>query len=297
MFRALQENALPDMPRSRYYMMSLSGVNGRVMIRSYDEGTYDDLCGNLRAWYEDISIYREGYGYRYPKLYAIYRRLLKFITENDPKKISERINKELCGITPQIMYAIMHNTPLPDTIATRALSYIRSDLYTDANDDTQRNSREPDRIICQVLKAWLNRKYRKQKKEDYLIMDRLNPASPSVAYQTGRLMAIYAALQNAALGEVNAGIVERYYTSACTSPAMVMGKLATLAQYHLSKLRGDRPGLAQIYSKQLEEISCQIGNEMPKRFSLEQQSEFALGYYFQCAEIRAKKIQNKKTEV
>ena len=126
-------------------------------------------------------------------------------------------------------------------------------------------------------------------------MDKLNPQSPSVAYQTGRLMAIYAALQNAALGDVNAGIVERYYTSACTSPALVMGKLATLAQYHLGKLKGDKPGFAVIYSKQLEEISCQIGDKMPKRFTLEQQSEFALGYYFQCAEIRAKK-QSKKTE-
>ncbi len=295
MFRALQENTMPKMPKNRYYMMSLSGVNGRVMIRSYDEGTYDELCGNLRAWYEDIALYREGYGYKYPKLYAIYRRLLKFST--DQTKISERIEKELSGVAPQIMYAIMHNTELPDTVATKALAYIRSDLYTGANDDTQKKNREPDRITCQILKAWLNRKYRKQKKEEYLIMDKLNPASPSVAYQTGRLMAIYAALQNAALGDVNAGIVERYYTSACTSPALVMGKLATLAQYHLSKLKGDKPAFAQIYSKQLEEISCQIGDKMPKRFNLEQQSEFALGYYFQCAEIRAKKTQSKKTEV
>ena len=118
-------------------------------------------------------------------------------------------------------------------------------------------------------------------------MDKLNPERPSKAYQTGRLMAVYASLQTAALGDVNAGVVERFYTSACTSPALVMGKLATMAQNHLSKLKGDKPGLYQIYSKQLEEISCMIGATLPKRFSLEQQSEFALGYYFQNAEIRA----------
>lgn len=293
MFRALQENTLPSMPKNRYYMMSLSGVNGRAMIRSYDEGTYDGLCGNLRAWFNDLAIYREGYGYKYPRLFAVYCRLLKYST--DQTKLSERIEKELSGLAPQIMYAIMHNTPLPDTAAAKALAYIRSDLYTGANDENQKKSREPDRIACQILKAWLNRKYRKEKKEESLIMDKLNPDSPSVAYQTGRLMAVYAALQNAALGDVNAGIVERYYTSACTSPALVMGKLATLAQYHLSKLKGDKPALAQIYSRQLEEISCQIGSNIPQRFDLKQQSEFALGYYFQCAEIRAKK-QSKKTE-
>ena len=295
MFRALQENALPDMPQNRYYMMSLSGVNGRVMIRSYDEGTYDELCGNLRAWYKDIEIYIDGHGYKYPKLFAFYRRLLKFTT--DQTKISERIEKELSGIAPQMMYAILHNAPLPDTVAAKALAYIRSDLYTGANDESQKKSREPDRIACQILKAWLNRRHRKNNKEESIIMDKLNPESPSAAYQTGRLMAVYAALQNAALGDVNAGIVERYYTSACTSPALVMGKLATLAQYHLSKLKGgDKSYLAPIYSKDLEEISCKIGKDMPKRFTLEQQAEFALGYYFQCAEIRARKSQSKKTE-
>ena len=294
MFRALYENALPVMPENRYYMMSLSGVNGRVMIRSYDEGTYGELCGNLRVWYKDIEIYIDRHGYKYPKLYAFYRRLLKFST--DQTKISERIEKELSGIAPQIMYAIMHNTPLPDTVAAKALAYIRSDLYTGANDDSKKKSREPDMIACQILKAWLNRRYRKNNKEERIIMDKLNPETPSAAYQTGRLMAVYASLQNAALGDVNAGIVERYYTSACTSPALVMGKLATLAQYHLSKLKGEKPGLAQIYSKDLEEISCKIGKDMPKRFTLEQQAEFALGYYFQCAEIRARKSQSKKTE-
>jgi CRISPR-associated protein Csd1 len=49
-------------------------------------------------------------------------------------------------------------------------------------------------------------------------------------------MAVYALIQNAALGDVGAGVVERYYTSACSSPALVMGKLATMSQYHLSKL-------------------------------------------------------------
>ena len=125
--------------------------------------------------------------------------------------------------------------------------------------------------------------------------DQFDPARPSVAYQTGRLMAIYANLQNAALGDVNAGVVERYYTSACTAPALVMGKLGTMAQNHLSKLRGEKPGLYQIYSRYLEEISGLIGTTLPKRFSLEQQSEFALGYYFQCAYINDQKAANKKT--
>lgn len=290
MFRSLIENTLPPMPKNRYYMMSLSGVNGRVMIRSYDEGTYDELCKNLRIWYDDLSIYEPKYGHRYPKLFGIYSRLLKYST--DYKKLKDNIAKELSGIAPKIVYSIYHGTPLPDTVAVKALAYIRSDMYS-RTEDSASKSLIPDKTACQILKAWLNRKYRVQeKKEEYLIMDRLDKNNQSKAYLTGRLMAVYALIQNAALGDVGAGVVERYYTSACSSPALVMGKLATMAQYHLSKLKGDNPGAYIKYNKMLEEISLKIGTSMPKTFDLQKQSEFALGYYFQ----RTQAFESKKTE-
>ena len=285
MFSFMKKRSLPHMPQNRYYMMALSGVNGRVMIRSYDEGTYNELCSNIRAWYEDLAIDEPRYGKRYFKLFYTYSRLLKYSTDN--KKLSERIEKELSGLAPKIMYAIMHNTVLPDTVAAKALAYIRSDMY--GGNEERKTAPIPDIAACQILKAWLNRKYRKEKKEELIIMEKLNKESPSAAYQTGRLMAVYAAIQAAALGDVGAGVVERYYTSACTSPALVMGKLATMAQYHLSKLKGEQQGLYVFFSRQLEEISCKIGTSLPKTFSLNEQSEFALGYYFQRAERSASK--------
>lgn len=317
MFTALMNRTLPDMPQNRYYMMSFSGVTGRAMIRNYDEGTYDELCGNLRKWFEDIAIFVPNHGYKYLNLKDIYSRLkkLKKNAESDSKKSKdENDDKEISGLSTNIIYSAMHNTPLPDTVAARVLAYIRSDLLSSQEDDENKakkpkkskkqavlkepkkanEQRSPDRIACQILKAWLNRKYRKQNKEEFLIMDKLNSQSPSAAYQAGRLMAEYAAIQTDALGDVNAGVVERYYTAACASPALVMGKLSTMSQYHLSKLKGEQRGLYEIHSKALEEISCMIGSGFPNRFTLEQQSEFALGYYFQCAEIRARKT--KKTE-
>jgi CRISPR-associated protein Csd1 len=101
---------------------------------------------------------------------------------------------------------------------------------------------------------------------------------------------VYAALQRSALGDVGAGVVERYYTSACTSPALVMGKLSVMSQYHLSKLE---KGAKVYYNKMLQEISLCIGTSIPNTFSLEEQSQFALGYYFQNAEMFSK---SNKTE-
>ncbi len=283
LFAFMMNKSRPEMPENRYYMMSLSGVNGRVMIRSYDEGTYDSLCNNIRAWFDDIAIYEKGYGYRYPKLFGIYSRMLKF--SNDNRKLGERIDAELSGLSSQIMNCILHNTALPDSVASKVLMYIRSDLYSRTSDDSKRSRINIDLTASRILKAWLNRKYRKEKKEEYLIMDKLNENSPSKAYQTGRLMAIYAAIQRKALGDVGAGVVERYYTSACTAPALVIGKLATASQYHLSKLENKDK---IFYSRLLQEIGCKIGTSLPKTFSLEEQSQFALGYYFQNSEMYTK---------
>lgn len=282
MFDSIFKGECPEDPKNRYYMMSLSGVNGRVMVRSYDEGTYGELFNSIKQWYEDLSLC----GKRYPKIFTIYTRLVSYSTSGG--KFSERINKELSGISPRIIYAITHNTELPDTVAAKAMSYIRHDMYNSSGDETRRR-KNIDRVSCQILKVWLNRKYRNQNKEEFLIMENLNPDSPSKAYQLGRMIAVYAAIQNEALGDVNAGVVERYFTSACTSPALVFGKLAMLSQHHLSKLGQDQKGSAVYFDRMLSDIASKIGSTLPKTFTLEQQSEFALGYYAQNEEIYKKK--------
>ncbi len=279
MFNSFFAGECPENPKIRYYMIALSGASGRVMVRSYEEGSYGELYENLKAWYDDLKLEGE----KPLKLYTVYSRLLKF--SSSEKKIGERISKELSGLSSQIIYSVMHNSPLPDTVASRAVDYIRHDMY--CADGGQSSRKNIDAVSCRILKVWLNRKYRNSDKEEYLIMDKLNKDSPSAAYQTGRLLAVYAALQNKALGDVNAGVAEKYFTSACTSPSLVMGKLAALSQYHLSKL-GDK-GLSIYYKNMLNEIASKIGAAYPKNLTLEQQGEFALGYYHQNAEMYSTK--------
>ena len=295
LFESVFKNNLPpNEVKNRYYMMSLSGVGGRIMVRSYDEGSYKELFNSISAWYKDLKIFSPGYGCKFPKLWGIYGRMLKYSDENKrPQKMSENISKELSGISNQIIYAILHNTQFPDTAAAKVLQYIRSDIYSSANEDTKKSA-NIDIIACQFLKAWLNRKYRSENKEEFIIMETLNKESPSKAYHVGRLMAVYAQIQRSALGNnIGAGVIEKYYTSCCTAPALVIGKLATLSQYHLSKIEN---GQKVWYSKMLQEICNKIGYEIPSTFSLEQQSQFALGFYFQNSEMYKKSDSNENTE-
>ena len=115
----------------------------------------------------------------------------------------------------------------------------------------------------------------------------LNPEHPSPAYQCGRLMAVLAALQHAALGDVGAGVVQRYYAAASATPALVFGRLVRTAQFHLNKVESG--GLAHWYEDLIAEISSRVKDGMPATLTLEEQSLFALGYYQQIAALRTKR--------
>jgi CRISPR-associated protein Csd1 len=99
-------------------------------------------------------------------------------------------------------------------------------------------------------------------------------------------MAVYAALQRSALGDVGAGVVQRFYAAASTTPALVLGRLARLSQFHLNKLDG---GLTYWYESLLASIWERIEHLIPATLDLEEQGLFALGYYQQMAEMRRPK--------
>jgi CRISPR-associated protein Csd1 len=121
----------------------------------------------------------------------------------------------------------------------------------------------------------------------------LNPESRDAAYLCGRLFAVFDRLQYLALGSVNAGVVERYYASASTTPALVMGRLFRNAQFHLAKADG---GVAGNTAKDFEAITCALGDQFPATLDPEGQGRFALGYYHQKADYRRRTTERKEAE-
>jgi CRISPR-associated protein Csd1 len=146
-----------------------------------------------------------------------------------------------------------------------------------------------------IIKAYHLRKYRKE--DNTIMAEKLKPVLnedfPSAAYQCGRLMAVLADLQKAALGDVSAGVVQRYYAAASTTPALVLGRLTRNSQFHLNKLD---PGLAYWYESKIAAIWQKLQEAPPRTLSLEEQSFFALGYYQQLADMRIKKSTNAEKE-
>jgi CRISPR-associated protein Csd1 len=152
--------------------------------------------------------------------------------------------------------------------------------------DTVEN-RAPNQTRFGLVKAFLIRE------GDTNVKPYLNEGHPSPAYHCGRLMAVYARLQYAALGDVGAGVVQRFYAAASATPSLVLGRLARLSQFHLNKLE---PGLARSFETKIANIWSRIGDRPPGALKLEEQSLFALGYYQQLAADRAEKAAASEAE-
>jgi CRISPR-associated protein Csd1 len=105
------------------------------------------------------------------------------------------------------------------------------------------------------------------------------------AYHCGRLLAVLDAIQQRALGNPNATIVDKFYGTASSAPATVFGTLLHGVQAHLGKLRKEQPGMHEIFEQQLEAVLDRIG-DFPLTLSLQRQALFALGFYHQRAADR-----------
>jgi CRISPR-associated protein Csd1 len=118
----------------------------------------------------------------------------------------------------------------------------------------------------------------------------------NAGYQLGRLFAVYEMAQRAALGRVNATIRDRYFGAASAAPASIFPLIVRGGQNHLSKVRKDKPGLAVLIERELEEINNRFEPDAsgiwPRTLRLADQGEFAIGYYQQ----RSTKLKNEKGE-
>lgn len=271
-----------------YHILLLTGVGGRVMVRRYQHGSYEELSQRLKLWWSDLSMKdRKGTGWeKHYKLSVMLIRLLK--RQKNDSKVFDRLGKELSGVTPAVLTAILSGGPLPDTVAARALAYIRSEM-TEADENTK-SSPVPDGICCQWLKAWLLRKRRRDHLEE-IDMTCYHADHPEQAYHCGALTALYGRIQSIAMPEVGVGVIQRYYASASQKPALVLGQLERLSVHHLAKFTSK--GLAKIMSDRLADAYVSVGKELPKTLTLEQQAYFALGYRQMQAQLNLDREKNK----
>ena len=273
-----------------YYAMSLSGNGGRIVVRDWLESTVPEVEANIRCWFENLSIISpDGSGNE--SAFKLGRLLYALVRD--------KIDELPPQLPTQLLYSALRGTPLPQTALVAALR--RQQIETRKLGDKFDPKLNPARLA--LIKACLIRSQNVSNHNNHqptqTMTECLNPESRDPAYLCGRLFAVFAELQGAALQNVNAGVVERYYASASVTPALVMGRLFRNAQFHSAKAEGEggwKKGKAINAQKELETITCALGDQFPATLDLEGQGRFALGYYHQKAEVHRRTAERKEQQ-
>ena len=282
--RAVRAGERPDLIRNRYFAVTLSGASGRVMVRDWLDGSFTKLAASVSQWFGDISIVDPS-GERVQGALPL-RRLLDSLLPHRAKKkekwkrlppygAKEKEKKKWKSLPPSVAHrlwrAAVTMRPIPREVLLRAHRKVRLAVL---RGDPMR----PEGLA--LIKAFHIRG------GDQQMTATLNEDHPAAAYQCGRLMALYAELQRRALPDVDAGVVQRYFAAAQTTPNLVLGRIARLSQAHLGKLD---VGLRRWWETRIAEVWGQIVDVPPRVLTPEQQSLFSLGYYQQIAASRARK--------
>jgi CRISPR-associated protein Csd1 len=271
----------------RFCVLALSGAGGRVMVRDFFEGTVLHLAETTERWFDDLALVtylgRPGHP---PSLEQV-------LTAPLSKK--GRDQDYLKWVAPagawrqSLWRAALTGGRLPGTAFARALlAHNNTIVKGELTDDKEGPAAgRLSHLRLAFVKTYLIRK-------GVIMKPALDIEHPSPVYHCGRLLAVYDSLQRAALGDVGAGVVQRYYGGALTNPSGVFGQLSRMAQTHLSKLEG---GLTNIYENRIAEIHNGIRREgtrpasYPCALNLDDQALFALGFWHQIAATNKEKAE------
>jgi CRISPR-associated protein Csd1 len=290
------ERDFAPLEHDQFYSVTLSGNAGRVVVRHWMQTTVEQAVKNFQKWFEDLNIVTLGQfkeSEDYPPL-SLFR--LAVTTVREAKDLRSEI-------AAQLYRAALEGHAPSLVLAKQILDRLSADLAKNGLSALNNLSR------FALLRLIVNR----NRKEGEPMIEPIITDTDDAAYNCGRLLAIFDDLQMAAHDYKleGAGVVERYYGSASSSPNSAFGILWRLHQHHLKKLGREKQAKAEAIKKKIEEIASRFKQSSPRKppqfprsFNLQEQGRFALGFYQQKATERrerqayldAKKEEQQSTE-
>ena len=266
----------------RFYVLGLAPNAARVSVRFFLTDPFQKIVERMRQHYRDLEMVKE---FDNQPAYITVRHILD---ETVSKKARDQDASPL--MAGAVFRSILTGAPYPAALFYAIINRIRADA-----DD--KGVQKIGYVRAAVIKAFLIRKYHNQPQhpiQEVLSMA-LNEQSTLPAYALGRLFAVLEKVQQEAIGDVNASIKDRYFTSACASPASVFPVLLRLSQHHISKAEY---GYAS--DRRIQDILNLLDvekNPIPARLTLDEQGIFVLGYYHQRAAFYVSKTDKNSVHI
>lgn len=262
---------------TRFYVLGLAPNAARLAVRFFLTEPFGVFVERIMQHYRDLAITKE-YSNQ-PDYLSPYRVLAECVSPKVAQR-EEELESSWSLLGGALMRSILMGTPYPEGLYVAIINRIRHD------NDEGGGSRKINYTRAAYIKAHLLRKYRHQDHHPYqeALTMALNESYTHPAYVLGRLFAWLEKAQIEAIGrDVNATIKDRYFTSACASPASVFPILLRLSQHHLAK--AEYGGLLERKIQNL--LDLLEARPFPSRLSLDEQGIFVLGYYHQRASFYA----------
>jgi CRISPR-associated protein Csd1 len=251
-----------DELKAGFYILGLAPNAARLSVRFFHRSSVAELLRHLHEHQRCFAMIREftemtGKRPPDPEFPAIWQIL------RETARVSDEIPPLLAGALTR---AIIEGGNYPEALFTAIVRRIHAD-------------RSIHYLRAAMLRAVLVRNH----KLEIPIM--LDPKNNEPAYRLGRLFSALEKTQEDALGGVNAGIRDRFYSAASATPGSVFPRLLRTYQHHLAKLAG---GLKVRREQLIQEILDPV-KDFPAQLNLRRQGLFAIGYYHQRKDFFTKK--------
>lgn len=288
LYRSVWRGKAPDMENpGAFYAITLTGTQGRAIVRDWFETTVSKVVTNLAQHFADLDIVRNT---PKPKERELPPQLpLGLILESlSVRGDREGIPAHLAG---ELVRSAFTGSPYPIALLQRALERTRAEIGSDDWADMARRDAR-----AAIIKAVLNRRKRGMNTYDnYQEVQRtMDPNNKAQGYLLGRLMAVIERMQQIALGDVNASVVDRFFSGASATPSVVFPRLLKNLRHHARKAADNNKKVGW-----LERLADQIMSGLsgfPPHLDLEQQGLFVLGYHHQRNALWTKKEDREGTE-
>lgn len=261
---------VPLNPKNRFYILGLAPNASRLSVRFFLRDSFSAFVEHYQKHQERLNIVRPAFDER--ETLSMWALLRETVNPNSRDKSAQ---PQLVG---ELLRAVLTGSLYPSAMFTQTEIRLRAE-------------KDITRGKAAIIKAFLLRNVVEQQKEQIHVYKEvldveLNEQSTYLPYRLGRLFAVLEAVQQRANPNINTTIKDRYFNSACATPALVFPTLLRLAQSHLGKIGG---GAEVYYDKMITELLGDVTQSYPARLSLQDQGIFQLGYYHQKQKLFTKK--------
>ena len=251
----------------QFYILCLAPNAARLSVRFFYQNSFGTILKNIEAHYKRMDVVRPSWA-NDRKFLGIYRMLQETVNMKSKEK------KPVANMAASVLQAVLSGNRYPASLYTDTLIRIRSEQ---GNVTYGRAA---------IIKAFLIKNYQWKEGEECM---ESNEVSNETLDILGRLFSVLESVQKEANPEINTTIRDRYFNSACATPASVFPVLIKLKNSHIQQLvRKKGCGAKNFYEKLITELMAKI-NGFPQSLSLEEQGKFMLGYYHQKYEKKEDK--------